>query len=59
MPCMSKYLKGEWADYTAHRKYNELCKECERSCKQSYRSQIIYCPKYLSKRRCDNNENNL
>ena len=26
MPCMSKYLKGEWADYTAHRKYNELCK---------------------------------
>ena len=62
MPRMSKYLKGEWAiflDDTGHRKYNELCKKCERSCKQSYRSQIIYCPKYLSKRRCDTNENNL
>ena len=31
--------------------YNELCRKCERSCKQSFRATVIQCPHYLSKRR--------
>ena len=37
MPCMPKYLKEEWAfflDERGRKKYNELCRKCERSCKQ-------------------------
>ena len=38
MPRMPKYLKREWAfflDERGRKKYNELCRKCERSCKQS------------------------
>ena len=31
--------------------YKELCRKCERSCKQSFRATVIQCPHYLSKRR--------
>ena len=37
MPRMPKYLKEEWAfflDERGRKKYNELCRKCERSCKQ-------------------------
>ena len=37
MPRMPKYLKREWAfffDECGRKKYNELCRKCERSCKQ-------------------------
>ena len=37
MPRMPKYLKREWAfflDERGRKKYNELCRKCERSCKQ-------------------------
>ncbi|GEM_PF-264489 len=40
MPCMPKYLKREWAfflDERGRKKYNELCRKCERSCKQKSR----------------------
>ena len=54
MPHMPKYLKEEWAfflDEHGRKKYNELCRECERNCKQSFRAAVIQCPHYLSKRR--------
>ena len=54
MPRMSKYLKEEWAfflDERGRKKYNELCRKCERSCKQSSRAIVIQCPHYQSKRR--------
>ena len=54
MPRMPKYLKREWAfflDERGRKKYNELCRKCERSCKQSFRAAVIHCPHYLSKRR--------
>ena len=54
MPRMPKYLKREWASFLDERgrkKYNELCRKCERSCKQSFRATVIQCPHYLSKRR--------
>ena len=37
MPRMPNYLKREWAfflDERGRKKYNELCRKCERSCKQ-------------------------
>lgn len=39
MPRMPKYLKEEWAfflDERGRKKYNELCRKCERSCKQRF-----------------------
>ena len=54
MPRMPNYLKREWAlflDERGRKKYNELCRKCERSCKQNFRATIIQCPHYLSKRR--------
>lgn len=44
MPRMPKYLKEEWAfflDERGRKKYNELCRKCERSCKQSFRATVI------------------
>ena len=49
MPRMPKYLKREWAfflDERGRKKYNELCRKCERSCKQSFRAAVIQCPHY-------------
>ena len=54
MPRMPKYLKEEWAfflDERGRKKYNELCRKCERSCKQSFRAIVIQCPHYQLKRR--------
>ena len=50
MPRMPKYLKEEWAfflDERGRKKYNEICRKCERSCKQSFRATVIQCPHYL------------
>ena len=30
--------------------YNDLCRKCQRTCKQSFRAVIVDCPYYLSKR---------
>lgn len=30
--------------------YNDLCRKCQRTCKQSFRAVIVDCPHYLSKR---------
>lgn len=59
MPRMPKYLKEEWAvflDERGRKKYNELCRKCSQCCKQSFRCIIVYCPKYLSKRRTEKDE---
>ena len=31
--------------------YNELCLQCQKDCKQSFRCKVIYCPKYVKKKR--------
>lgn len=30
--------------------YNDVCLECRRDCKQSFRCEIIQCPQYIFKR---------
>ncbi|WP_287713909.1 hypothetical protein [Blautia sp.] len=53
MPRMPKKLKKELAFFLNERgrmTYNELCRKCQRPCKQSFRAVIIDCPHYLSKR---------
>lgn len=47
MPRLRKKYKQEWQFFLDDRnrmKYNELCKKCERECKQSFRAIIIDCP---------------
>ena len=54
MPRMSKREKEEWdffLDENGRITYNELCRKCDRDCKQSFRAVIVSCPKYNSKRR--------
>ena len=54
MPRMPNYIKREWAfflDERGRKKFSLTCRNCERSCKQSFRATILRCPKYLSKRR--------
>ena len=53
MPRMSKKRKQEWAFFLNDRNritYNELCRKCVHECKQSYRTLVIECPRYCSKR---------
>ena len=54
MPRMSKRDKLEWSYYinpkSHRRQYNALCRDCVRECKQSYRSVVIECRNYVSKR---------
>ena len=54
MPRMSKKDKQEWdfyLDENGRISYNELCRNCDRECKQSFRAIIVSCPEYNSKRR--------
>ncbi len=54
MPKLSKKLKEEWAFFihpqTKRRTYNELCRGCVHTCKQSFRATVVECPRYVSKR---------
>lgn len=53
MPRMSKKRKKELAFFLNDRgrmAYNELCRKCQNTCKQSFRAAVIDCPRYLSKR---------
>ncbi|MBP3896580.1 MAG: hypothetical protein J6D57_01925 [Mogibacterium sp.] len=59
MPRMSKKDKEEWNYFLNDRgriTYNELCRKCDRDCKQSFRAIIVACPAYLSKRRKKNQQ---
>ena len=51
---MSKKDKEEWdffLDEHGRITYNELCRKCDRECKQSFHAAIISCPEYNSKRK--------
>lgn len=54
MPKLTKKEKAEWDFFidprTGRRTYSKLCLNCVNDCKQSYRSQVITCAKYRSKR---------
>lgn len=57
MPRLSKSEKAEWAFFidekTGRRTYNEKCRKCIYECKQSFRAQVVCCPKNKSKRSSD------
>ena len=49
----SQKWKLEWSFYLdtdGRRKYNDLCRRCIHSCKQSFRAEIVRCLCYISKR---------
>ena len=53
MPRMSKKMKKELAFFLndrGRRAYNDLCRKCQRTCKQSFRAVIVDCPDYLTQR---------
>jgi len=59
MPRLSKKYKQGWQFFLDERnrmKYNDLCKKCEKECKQSFRAIIIDCPNERKKR---NNESKI
>lgn len=58
MPRLSKKAKQEWdffiSSKTGRRIYNDLCRKCRNSCKQSFRAIVVDCPRYSSKRSVPN-----
>ena len=53
MARMSNKRRLEWSFFLNDRSritYNELCRKCQHKCKQSFRTVVVDCPKYLSKR---------
>ena len=54
MARLSKKLKQEWYFFispkTGRRTYNDLCRKCRNDCKQSFRTIVLCCPMYCSKR---------
>ncbi len=53
MPRMSKSKKLEWSFFLNDRgrkAYNTLCRRCVHDCKQSFRTVVVICPHYQSKR---------
>lgn len=54
MPRLLKKAKLEWSLYidpiTGRRRYNELCRRCRCDCMQSYKTKIVECSHYKSKR---------
>ena len=53
MPRMSKLQKLGWSfflDSRGRKSYNALCRRCVYGCKQSFRSVVVQCPHYCSKR---------
>jgi hypothetical protein len=50
---MPKKLKAEWHSFLGtdgHRHYNPLCRKCKNGCKQSYRTEVVACPRFTHKR---------
>ena len=53
MPRMSKKMKEEWTLFLGdggRRMYNIVCRRCRQECKQSYRTTVVACSNYQSKR---------
>ena len=48
MPKLSHAAKREWDFFispsTGRRTYNNLCRRCLRDCKQSCRTEVLFCP---------------
>ena len=55
MPKLSRAAKREWDFFinpsTGRRGYNTLCRRCLHDCKQSYRTEVLLCPGYQSRRK--------
>ena len=48
----SKKWRLEWSLFLSEkgrRKYNKVCKRCARDCKQSFRADVVCCPRYQSR----------
>ncbi len=48
----SKVWKSEWAFFlgeNGRRQYNRICRRCVHGCKQSFRTDLIECPRYIGK----------
>lgn len=48
----SKKWRLEWSLFLSEkgrRKYNKVCKQCVRDCKQSFRTDVVCCPRYQSR----------
>ena len=48
----SKRWKTEWAFFlgeNGRRQYSRICRWCVHDCKQSFRADVIQCPKYISR----------
>lgn len=57
MSRMSKKRKEELGFFLNERNrmtYNHLCRRCIHACRQSFRSVVLECPHYHSKRSADN-----
>lgn len=54
MPRLTKKAKQEWDFFinpkTHRRTYNDICRSCTHSCKQSFRAGLIECRRYENKR---------
>lgn len=55
---LSQYIYGipmEQADFMMNEfhevQYNEVCLECKKACKQSFKCQIVECPKFVMNRK--------
>ena len=47
MPRMSKKDKLEWSFFIGEhgrKKYNKICLQCVKNCKQSFRAGLVQCP---------------
>ena len=53
MPKRSNKWKDEWGFFlndNGRRQYNDICRRCDRDCKQSFRAGLVACKRFLSKR---------
>lgn len=60
MPRMAKKRKQElnfFLNDMGRVNYNVLCRRCVRSCKQSFRTVVVECRRYLSKRAVEVKQN--
>ena len=56
----SKKWRMEWGFFLGEigrRQYNKLCNACIHECRQSFRVDLVVCPRYLSRRakKCSEN----
>ena len=50
----SRKYREQWSLFLNEhnrKEYNRICRKCYHECKQSFRPELIDCPRYISKRR--------